>query len=111
MELSASLAPARRNASLIKAASGLLSERELPPSFHETNTVVKDLVKKRADHGKKLLTLGAALLIMPDPVTDMAAVPVLIAGKVLQAKHAIGVKNVYDEMRHSLNQISSACSL
>jgi hypothetical protein len=72
---------------------------------------VKDLVKKRTDHGKKLLTLGAALLIMPDPVTDMAAVPVLIAGKVLQAKHAISIKNVYDDMRQSLSQISSACSL
>ncbi len=110
MELSASLASARRNASLIKAATGLLSERESPPSFIETNKAVKGLVKKRTDHGKKLLTLGAALLIMPDPVTDMAAVPVLIAGKVLQARHAISVKNVYDEMRHSLSQISSACS-
>ena len=111
MELSASVAPARRNASLIKAASGLLAERGPPPSFHETNAAVKDLVKKRTDHGKKLLTLGTALLIMPDPVSDMAAVPVLIAGKVLQARHAISVKNVYDEMRHSLSQISSACSL
>ena len=101
---------ARRNTSLIKDATSLLAERKPPPSFHETNAAVKDLVKERKDNGKKLMTLGAALLIMPDPVTDVAAVPVLVAGKVLQSRHSICVKNVYDELRETLKQISSACS-
>jgi hypothetical protein len=111
LKLSVSTQAARRNASLIKEAASLISERDLPPSFQKTNSAVKDLVKERKDHGKKLLTLGAALLIMPDPITDAAAVPVLVAGKIMQSRHSISVKNVYDEMRQTLNQISSACSL
>ncbi len=109
--MSSSVLPVRKNADLIKDATRLLSERQKPPCFRETNTTVKDLVKQRKDTGKKLLTLGAALLIMPDPITDAAAVPVLIAGKMMQSRQAISVKNVYDEMRNTLNQISSACSL
>ncbi len=109
--MSLSLEAARRNASLIKDATSLLHERTLPPSLHETNRAMKDLTKERRDTSKKLLTLGAALLIMPDPITDVAAVPVLIAGKVMQARATINVKNVYSEMRQTLNQLSSACSL
>lgn len=109
--MSSSLDDIRRRASLINEATSLLSERHLPPSFHETNKTVKDLVKERKDTGKKLLTLGTALLIMPDPITDVAAVPVLVAGKMIQSRHSINVKDVYDEMRLTLNQVSSACSL
>ena len=110
-DLSSSVETARRNASLIKETTTLLKERQLPPSLHETKAIVKDLVKDRKDSSKKLLALGAALLIMPDPITDVAAVPVLVAGKVMQSRHAINVKNVYEEMRQTLNQLSSACSL
>lgn len=101
----------RRNVSLVKDAANSLAERITLPSFRDTNSVVKDLVKERKNTGKKLLTLGTALLIMPDPITDAAAVPVLIAGKVMQARQSIGVKNVYEEMRQTLSQISSICSL
>jgi hypothetical protein len=101
----------KKNVSMIKEATSLLSERKLPPSLHETNSTVKDLVKERRDTGKKLLTLGAALLIMPDPITDAAAVPVLIAGKVMHSRHPVNIKNVCDEMRQTLTQISSICSL
>jgi hypothetical protein len=111
IDLSLSLETARRDASLIKDATSLLKERTLPPSLRETNQRVKDLTKERRDSSKKFLTLGAALLIMPDPITDMAAVPVLIAGKVMQSRATINVKNVYSELRQTLNQLSSACSL
>jgi hypothetical protein len=106
-----SLENVRKSAVLVKDASSLIAERKPPSSLRESNALVKDLVKERRDTGKKLLTLGAALLIMPDPITDAAAVPVLIAGKVMQKRQSIGVKNVYDEMRQTLNQISSFCSL
>jgi hypothetical protein len=104
------LQTARRNASLITDATSLLKERTMPPSLHETNRVVKDLVKERRDSSKKLLTLGAALLIMPDPITDVAAVPVLVTGKVMQSRATINVRNVYNEMRETLTQLSLACS-
>jgi hypothetical protein len=98
----------KKNASLIRAATGLISNRPSMPSFRDTRSSIKDLTKKRSDMGKKLLTLGAALLIMPDPITDAAAIPVLIAGKVLQSRQASNVKNVYDEMRQSLSSLSSS---
>ena len=107
MNLSQSLATMKKNTSLIKTATGLISERSPPPSLKETNSSLKDLVKKRGDTGKKLLALGTALLIMPDPITDAAAIPVLIAGKVLQSRQGSNLKNVYDEMRQTLNSISA----
>ena len=102
---------ARRNVSLIKDATSLLNDRNPPPSLRETNASLKDITKERHDTSRKLLTLGAALLIVPDPITDMAAVPVLIAGKVMQSRASIGVKNVHAELRETLSQLSSACSL
>jgi len=109
--LSLSLDTARRNVSLIKETTSLLKDRNPPPSLRETNGSLKDLTKERRDTSKKLLTLGAALLIIPDPITDIAAVPVLIAGKVMQSRASIGVKNVHAELRETLSQLSSACSL
>ena len=109
--MTSSLEVARSNASQIKLATSLLKERTPTPNLHETARVVKDVVRERRDPSKKLLTLGAALLIMPDPFTDMAAVPVLIAGKVMQSRASINVKNVHDEMRQTLSLLSFACSL
>jgi len=105
--LSTSPETLRKKVSLIRESASLVSQRELPPSFHKMNSQLKDLVKTRRDTSKKLLTLGAALLIMPDPITDAAAVPVLIAGKVMQARQSINIKKVYEELNSSLSQISS----
>ena len=106
-----SLENMKRNAFLIREATSEISQRQALPSLRETNHDLRELVKERPNNGKKLLALGAALLIAPDPITDVAAVPVLIAGKVMQSRHAIGIKTVYDEMRETLNQVSSICSL
>jgi hypothetical protein len=105
--LSLSLTSVRKNASLVKTATKLVSDRDLPPSSDETNSTLKSLVKSHSTTGKKLLALGTALLIMPDPITDAAAVPVLIAGKFLQSRQSANIKDVFDEARNALAAISS----
>ena len=105
--MSVALEPARKNASLVKTATSLLSERQRMPSLAKTNSTLTGLVKNRTDHGKKLLALGTALLIAPDPITDAAAVPVLIAGKLMQRRHSSNLKNVYEEMHQTLSSLSS----
>ena len=105
--MSQSLEPMKKDARLIKNATGLLSERPLPPSLKSTTASLKGLTKKRSDHGKKLLALGTALLIAPDPITDAAAIPVLIAGKMLERRQTVNLKNVYEEMGRTLSSLSS----
>ena len=108
---SPSLSSARRNFTLVQEATKLLSERTKPPSLSETNRKLKDVVKHRSNPAKKLFALGTALLIMPDPITDAAAVPVLIAAKVFQSKQSSNVKDVYTELRQAMNSISSLSQL
>ena len=105
--MSLALEPVRKNAGMVKTATTLLSERQRMPSLADTNSSLKGLVKNRPDHSKKLLALGTALLIAPDPITDAAAVPVLIAGKLLQRRQASSLKHVYEELHHTLSSLSS----
>ncbi len=105
--LSQSLEPLKNDVRLIKSAAGLLSDRPVPPSLKSTNASLKGLTKKPSDHGKKLLALGTALIIAPDPFTGAAAIPVLIAGKMLERRRPIDLKNVYEEMGKSLSSLSS----
>jgi len=104
-------AVARNNVRLVKLAAGSLSSRIPPPSFSNTNRVVKDVVKDRSDPGKRMMTVGTALLILPEPITGVAAVPVLILGKALSNRSGTSVKGIYEEIRKSMRAISSAETL
>ena len=82
-----------------------------PPKLSETNKLVREIVKERSNPGKKMMKLGTALLIMPDPITDVAAVPMLILGQALSSNRGTNVSGVYEELRQSLKLISSTWSL
>jgi hypothetical protein len=101
---------AKKNVRLVREAAGLVSQRITPPRLSETNSKLKDVVKQRSNPSKKLLALGTALLIMHDPITDAAAVPVLIAGKIFQSRQSSNIKDVYEELGRSLAAISSLSS-
>ncbi|MDA4130144.1 MAG: hypothetical protein OK457_05200 [Thaumarchaeota archaeon] len=105
--MSQSLSVAKKNVDLIKESAGLVSKRQPLPSFKETNAGLNDLVKKRSDNGKKLIALGTALIIMPDPITGAVGVPLLIGGKMMQRRQSSNIKNIYEEMRSTLNSLSS----
>ena len=110
MDLSSNTAAARKNVKLINDAARMVSSRVPPPRLSETNKLVREIIKERGDPGKKMLKLGTALLIMPDPVTGVAAVPFLILGKVLSSNRGTNVREVNEELRKSLKEISSTVS-
>ena len=109
--MSSITAAARKNAELINDAAGMISSRIPPPKISETNKLVREIIKERSDPGKKMLKLGTALLIMPEPITGVAAIPMLIIGKALSSNRAVNVSGIYQELRKSLKAISLDASL
>ncbi|MHB1867774.1 MAG: hypothetical protein ACYCPP_02380 [Nitrososphaerales archaeon] len=109
--MSSITAAARKNAELINDAAGMISYRIPPPKISETNKLVREIIKERSDPGKKMLKLGTALLIMPEPITGVAAIPMLIIGKALSSNRAVNVSGIYQELRKSLKAISLDASL
>lgn len=53
-----------------------------------------------------MLKLGTALLIMPEPITGVAAIPMLLIGKMLSSNRGANVSGIYEELRKSLKVIS-----
>ena len=111
MNLSSNTAAARKNAELINVAAGIISSRMPLPKLSETNKLVREIIKERSDPGKKMLKIGTALLIMPEPITGVVAVPMLILGKALSSNRGANVSGIYEELRKSLKVISSSVSL
>lgn len=106
--MSGPVAAARRDVKLVKDAANLLSTRPNPPNLAEANKVIKNIVRERGNTGKKMLKLGAALILIPDPITGAAGVPILVAGSLLHARQGANVKEVYNELRETIESISKA---
>jgi len=104
--LSSITAAARKKAKLINDAAEMISSRVPLPKVSETTNLVKEVIKERSDPGKKMLKLGTALLIMPEPITGVAAIPMLIIGKALSSNRGANVSGIYEELRKSLKVIS-----
>ena len=98
----------KEEARLIKEATRIVSTRPQPQKFSGANKAVKDVMREQSNVGKNMLKLGTALLITPDPITSAAAVPILIGGKMLHARNGANVKEVYEELRKTLNAISAS---
>ncbi|HVB12852.1 MAG TPA: hypothetical protein VNE86_06940 [Nitrososphaerales archaeon] len=104
--MSSITAAARKKAKLINDAAGIVSSRVPPPKVSETTKLVREIIKERSDPGKKMLKLGTALLIMPEPITGVAAIPMLLIGKMLSSNRGANVSGIYEELRKSLKVIS-----
>ena len=104
--MSSITAAARKKAKLINDAAEMISSRVPLPKVSETTNLVKEVIKERSDPGKKMLKLGTALLIMPEPITGVAAIPMLIIGKALSSNRGANVSGIYEELRKSLKVIS-----
>lgn len=111
MNLSSGTAAAKKNAKLIRAAADSLSSRVQPPRLSQTRKAVDQVVKQRSDPGKKMMNVGTALLIMPEPITSVAAVPVLIVGRALSSKSGTNVTGIYEELTKTMKIISSTATL
>ena len=58
-----------------------------------------------------MLKLGTALLIMPEPITSVASVPMFVLGRALSSNRGANVSGIYEELRKSFKVISSFESL
>ena len=101
---------AKREVALIKEATNLISSRPKPPSLEKTNESLIEITKERGNSGSKLMKVGTAMIIMPDPVTGAIGVPVLVAGKMISNRRASNLKNVYEEVNSTLTSLASAVS-
>ena len=109
--MSSETALARRNAKLIKATVRIISARTPPPNLSHTNKIIHDVVRERSNPGKKMVKIGTALILLPEPVTGVAGVPILALGKALSSRQSGNLKEVYEELRNSMKVISAASSL
>ncbi|MDG6996018.1 MAG: hypothetical protein JRN52_08845 [Nitrososphaerota archaeon] len=101
---------AKREVALIKEATNLISSRPKTPSLEKTNESLIGITKERGNSGSKLMKVGTAMIIMPDPVTGAIGVPVLVAGKMISNRRASNLKNVYEEVNSTLTSLASAVS-
>lgn len=90
---------------LIKEQSILLTNRIGLPKSEEATKIVKDAVKEKSNIGKNMMKLGTALVIIPDPVTGAAGVPILAVGKILQSRQGASISETYRELNETLRAI------
>ena len=78
------------------------------PNVSGTNKLIRETLKDRSDTGKKMMKLGAALVMMPEPVTSAAGVPLILVGKALSLRQTTTISGVYEELKQTLDDLSSS---
>ncbi|MHB8565955.1 MAG: hypothetical protein ACYC7D_03055 [Nitrososphaerales archaeon] len=100
----------RREAVFLNEFGKRVEDSSKTLNLAETNSNLKGLVRERKNYGDSLLKAGAILLIIPDPITDAAAVPVLAAGKILSSRQSSALKDIYTDLSKALTSLSSISS-
>lgn len=108
--LSDNIKVARKEAAFLKEVTNMVASRPRSLGLGETNKILNDLVKERGNSGKKMMKIGTALIIMPDPITGAIGVPLLVAGKMIDNRQSLNLKNVYEEVDRTLSSLSSVVS-
>ena len=108
--LSESIAQRRREAMLIKERANLLASRIGLPKSTEATKLAKGTVKERSNIGKNMQRVGTALLIIPDPITGAAGVPLLAVGKALQMRQGTNIAETYQEFNQTMKALRRASS-
>jgi hypothetical protein len=63
-----------------------LRNKERVIDLKKTNEKLRSLVTQKRTGGQRLTQAAAVLLITPDPITDLAAVPVLAAAQIVKMR-------------------------
>jgi len=75
-----------------------------------TSENLNGLVKERKNYGDQLLSAGTVLLLIPDPVTSTAAIPVLAAGRAMKSRQSSNLKDVYKNLSETISSLASVSS-
>ncbi len=96
----------KKDARFLREYAGIASERGQYLDLGKTNSVIRDLVRKKGEGGDKLVKAAAILLICPDPITGAAALPLLAAAKIKSSKKSSDLSRIYE----SVNKIATSLS-
>lgn len=107
---------ARNDARLIKEfVKGVKSKPDSSRilELKKTNKILKSFVVEKRSGGQKLTQLAALLLITPDPVTDAAALPVLLAAGIakMRSKKQNDIQRIVEGAGSSLTSLFSSADL
>ncbi len=97
----------KRTGKLLKEAARSISSRPSMPCLGESNKLVKGVVAENKNVGKKMMKVGAALILMPEPVTSAAGVPMVLLGRAISSKTGTNIKGVYEELEKTLRSLTS----
>ncbi len=109
-DLSENIAQRRREAMLLKERANLLATRISLPKSTEATKLAKGAVKERSNIGKNMQRVGTALVIIPDPITGAAGVPLLAVGKALQLRQGTNIAETYQEFNKTMKALRGASS-
>jgi hypothetical protein len=85
--------------------------RELSKTRLASNKdALKSLLHAKATGSPRLTKLGLALLLTPDPITSAAAVPVLIAGRIVGRRKTSDIQRIIEEANMMVSSVSRALS-
>lgn len=106
--MSEGIAKKKKEAKLIREQSNLLTTRISLPKSQTATKLAKDAVKEKSNIGKSMLKVGTALVIIPDPITGAAGVPLMAAGKILESRQGASITETYRKLEETLKAIRHA---
>ena len=105
------LEKARKDAQFLNDFSNRISTLPRSLGTEQTSENLRSLVRDRKNYGDQLLRAGAVLLVIPDPVTSTAAIPVLAAGKAMKSRQSCNLKDVYQNLSETVTSLARVSSL
>jgi hypothetical protein len=78
----------RKDSKFLREFAGYLDSKskERVIELEKSNEILKSLVTQKRSGGQRLTQAAALLLLTPDPITDAAAIPVLLAAQVVKMR-------------------------
>jgi len=103
----------RNDARFLRGYSRYLNSKsyERYLELKKTNDILRSLSRQKRSGGQRLTQAAAILLAIPDPVTDFAAVPVLIGAQVMKmrSKKESELQSITSGARTCLTLLASLC--
>jgi hypothetical protein len=106
---------ARNDARFLRNYSDFLDRksRERLIELRNTNDLLRSFVSKKRTGGETLTKAAAILLITPDPVTGMAALPVFLAGQAMKmrGKKRSELERIFEAANSDITSLLSSAQL
>lgn len=105
----------RNDARLLNVCANFAKDRANSPRLLElkkTNNLLKTFVVEKRTGGQRLTQIAALLLLTPDPITDAAAIPVLMAAGIvkMRSEKRNELQRVVEGVRGNITSLLSSSS-